>query len=335
MYVKLFRDMLNSTIWMQDDHVVRVWLVFLLMADQDGLVKIPIPALAMRSRTSLEHAREAVQYLESPDPDSQSSEEEGRRILRVHDDDPVWFIVNYEKYKRIRNAEDRREYMRHYMKDYRAKKKRDESVNSVNSCKPPLAHTETDADADVETETETEHLSSQSPPEPADKPTKKKRSQFKPPTVEEVQAYIDEKELQVDAAGFVDFYESKGWMVGKNSMKSWPAACRRAQDWDRNKRLAPKQTMESRKPTCNITRLDQLSDEDAHELKCRWLTASEGARTQMDPADFKSFVEPLTVVGWYTKGEVVVGCPNSIVVDWVNDHLLKDLPESVVAIVED
>ena len=28
-----------------------------------------------------------------------------------------------------------------------------------------------------------------------------------------------------DPEAFVAFYESKGWMVGRNPMKSWPAAC--------------------------------------------------------------------------------------------------------------
>lgn len=49
---------------------------------------------------------------------------------------------------------------------------------------------------------------------------------FTPPTVEEVRAYVNEKGLNVDPDRFVDFYESKGWMVGKNKMKSWEAAAR-------------------------------------------------------------------------------------------------------------
>lgn len=47
-------------------------------------------------------------------------------------------------------------------------------------------------------------------------------AKFVPPTVEEVQKYTPE----VDAHKFVNFYESKGWMVGKNKMKSWKAAVR-------------------------------------------------------------------------------------------------------------
>ncbi len=56
--------------------------------------------------------------------------------------------------------------------------------------------------------------------------TVKKRKQFKPPTVEEVQEYCSERMNNVNAESFVDFYESKGWMVGKNKMKDWKAAVR-------------------------------------------------------------------------------------------------------------
>ena len=52
----------------------------------------------------------------------------------------------------------------------------------------------------------------------------KERKRFVPPTVEEVKEYIDSVGSKVDAESFVAFYESKGWMVGKNKMKSWKAA---------------------------------------------------------------------------------------------------------------
>ena len=34
----------------------------------------------------------------------------------------------------------------------------------------------------------------------------------------------------MDASTFIDFYTSKGWMVGKNKMKDWKAAVR---TWER------------------------------------------------------------------------------------------------------
>lgn len=53
---------------------------------------------------------------------------------------------------------------------------------------------------------------------------------FTPPTLEEVQAYCDERENGIDAQAFIDFYESKGWMIGKNKMKDWKSAIR---TWER------------------------------------------------------------------------------------------------------
>lgn len=49
---------------------------------------------------------------------------------------------------------------------------------------------------------------------------------FIKPTVEQIRAYISEKGLGIDAVHFFDFYESKGWVVGKSPMKDWRAAAR-------------------------------------------------------------------------------------------------------------
>ena len=47
-----------------------------------------------------------------------------------------------------------------------------------------------------------------------------------PPTIEEVRAYCLEKGYDVDPEQFVDFYQSKGWKIGKSPMKDWEAAIR-------------------------------------------------------------------------------------------------------------
>jgi len=49
------------------------------------------------------------------------------------------------------------------------------------------------------------------------------REVFVPPTVDEVRAYCEERGNNVNPLQFVAFYESKGWMVGKNKMKNWKA----------------------------------------------------------------------------------------------------------------
>lgn len=58
-----------------------------------------------------------------------------------------------------------------------------------------------------------------------------KSKRFKAPTAEEVRAYILEKGYSVDAESFVDYYTSKGWVVGKSPMKDWKAAVR---TWNKN-----------------------------------------------------------------------------------------------------
>lgn len=62
----------------------------------------------------------------------------------------------------------------------------------------------------------------------------KKSATFKPPTLEEVRAYCQERNNGVDADTFVNFYESKGWMVGKNKMKDWKSAVR---TWEKNRNV--------------------------------------------------------------------------------------------------
>lgn len=60
-----------------------------------------------------------------------------------------------------------------------------------------------------------------------------KSTRFVPPTLSEVQDYIQKNNYSVDASTFIDFYTSKGWMVGSNKMKDWKAAVR---TWQRKYR---------------------------------------------------------------------------------------------------
>lgn len=63
------------------------------------------------------------------------------------------------------------------------------------------------------------------------KENKRAASRFTPPTVEEVQAYCRERQNNVDPQRFVDYYEARGWLIGKNKMKDWKAAVR---TWERS-----------------------------------------------------------------------------------------------------
>lgn len=62
-------------------------------------------------------------------------------------------------------------------------------------------------------------------------PAKRKSSKFVKPTVEEVKAYCDERNNGIDPNKFIDYYEARGWMLGKNHIKDWKACVR---TWERN-----------------------------------------------------------------------------------------------------
>lgn len=64
-----------------------------------------------------------------------------------------------------------------------------------------------------------------------DKPHSPKRKTFTKPTIDEIQDYCIERNNNVNAEQFYDYYESNGWKVGKNSMKDWKAAVR---TWERS-----------------------------------------------------------------------------------------------------
>lgn len=62
----------------------------------------------------------------------------------------------------------------------------------------------------------------------------KRKNEFKIPEIEEVKNYfIEKKSSDFEAEKYFNFYQSKGWMVGKSKMKNWQAA---ASGWiSRNK----------------------------------------------------------------------------------------------------
>lgn len=62
------------------------------------------------------------------------------------------------------------------------------------------------------------------------------KKRFKIPSVIEIASYCRKRNNTVDAQRFFDFYESKGWMIGKNKMKDWKAAVRTWENQERKRR---------------------------------------------------------------------------------------------------
>ena len=62
---------------------------------------------------------------------------------------------------------------------------------------------------------------------------------FTIPTISEVESYCLERKNNIEAESFINFYDSKGWMVGKNKMKDWRACIR---TWEMREKKKPIKT---------------------------------------------------------------------------------------------
>jgi len=62
-----------------------------------------------------------------------------------------------------------------------------------------------------------------------------KKALFKKPTLDEVKNYCILRKNNIDSQAFIDFYESKGWQIGKEIMKSWKACVRTWESREKNK----------------------------------------------------------------------------------------------------
>ena len=140
-YTKLWEDIIHSTIWREPPHIKVVWVTMLAMADANGFVFASLPGLADVARVTADECREALACLSSPDLDSRSKEKEGRRIEGI---DGGWFLINHEKYRKLRSSEDRREQVRLAVQRHREKKK--SLVIKSKQRKPRKAQAEEEAD---------------------------------------------------------------------------------------------------------------------------------------------------------------------------------------------
>jgi hypothetical protein len=93
----------------------------------------------------------------------------------------------------------------------------------------------------------------------------KTQGKFQKPSVEEIRQYCQERGNSVDPEQFYDFYEAKGWMVGKSHMKDWKASVR---TWEkREKDVAPRKR-DTRRETVlehNLREIDRMYGTSYHE----------------------------------------------------------------------
>lgn len=152
MYGKIFSSMYDGTLASRGPWQALVtFQQMIVLADQDGVVDMTADAIARRTSIPLEIIEAGIEALLQPDTKSRTPDEEGRRIVTLEEHrDWGWQIVNHAKYRDMRKAEDRREYLRVAQANRREKLK-STSVNKRQQMSAKInTSTNTDADADTE-----------------------------------------------------------------------------------------------------------------------------------------------------------------------------------------
>ena len=149
-YTKLFNSIVTSTIWSEDDQTRIVWITMLALADKNGEVQGSVPGLARIAGVSVDACRAAIGKFLSPDPDSRTRDDEGRRIEEI---DGGWHLINHRKYREMASDADRAEKAAIRQARHREKLKRNVTPESRLSHAPVTAESRQNSQADTDTDT--------------------------------------------------------------------------------------------------------------------------------------------------------------------------------------
>lgn len=137
------------------------------------------------------------------------------------------------------------------------------NVRQISEKSPPEIEIEIEKEKEIEKEIDS-----------SVKSTTTKRKRFEKPTLSEIKEYCIERNNNVNAEQFFDYYESNGWKVGKNSMKDWRASVR---TWERS---------EYRK-----TSSKKNSKEDAINVVNNLMNKLGGVDTEQPTTNFESTID--------------------------------------------
>ena len=187
MYCKLFASLYQGTLRGRS-HEILVFTNLMAHASKDGYVDKHFRAIAEETGLTIDEVKAAIVTLESSDEESRSPAANGARLRRM-DEHRVWGweIVNYAKYRAIRNEEDRAEQNRLAQARWREKHKQSKPPSAESKPDKPMQRQEAEGEAKADADT---------------KPKRQKRS--------------------IDLVGFDAFWRMYPKKVGKSdAVKEW------------------------------------------------------------------------------------------------------------------
>ena len=154
MYAKIFDSMYEGTLYGHWEAIVTLQQM-LVLCDPAGVIDMTPQAIAGKTSIPVEIILKGIEVLVSPDPQSRTPGEDGRRIATIDEHRPWgWYIVNHAKYQKLKSAEEKREADRVRMANKRKGHKiigvADSRVESRGVAE--VAHSDSDVYSDSDTD---------------------------------------------------------------------------------------------------------------------------------------------------------------------------------------
>ena len=148
MYTKLYSSILSSSVWSEDSDTCKVWITLLAMSDRQGCVYGSTLGIARIAALPVEIVEAALNKFLSPDDRSQDKARGGDGTRLKPLPNGGWKLVNFNYYRDISKADDRRDKVREAVSRYRDRKSsvisgNQPSSNVIESNPPEADHTHT------------------------------------------------------------------------------------------------------------------------------------------------------------------------------------------------
>lgn len=189
----------------------------IVLADADGIVDMTPQAMCAHTSIPIDIIEKGLKKLAEPDPFSRTPGEEGKRIVCIDEHRPWgWQIVNYLKYKHLKDSDEVREQNR--VRAQRFRDKRNATSRDVTPNNAESRHTDIDTNTDIDTKNKDKEVALLPPWLPKDEwkaLLEVRKSKKAPNTPRALKLLLGElerlKSLGFDPAKVLDQSTVKGW----------------------------------------------------------------------------------------------------------------------------
>lgn len=117
----LFSKIVDSSLWREEDLIVKIFLTMLAKKDSDHIVRASAFMIGEWAKKPESETLRALEVLSAPDTKRLEQQEyDGRRVQKV---DGGWLILNGQFYENLMRKANRREYQREKQAEYRLRKR--------------------------------------------------------------------------------------------------------------------------------------------------------------------------------------------------------------------